>query len=74
MINYINKFGANGYKGLDPIGELFYECLNYYKDRGPTNEFAAALMTIGTAAFTVRDIARIGIPHTILDGYFPRPG
>jgi len=41
VINYINKFGANGYKAYDPIGELYYECLNYFKDRGPTAEFGA---------------------------------
>ncbi|HED16024.1 MAG TPA: hypothetical protein ENI64_04280 [Gammaproteobacteria bacterium] len=45
VINYINKFGANGYKAFDPIGELFYECLNYYKNRGPTPEFSADLVT-----------------------------
>ncbi len=38
VINYINKFGANGYKSYDPIGELYYECLNYFKNRGPTSE------------------------------------
>ena len=45
VINYINKFGANGYKSYDPIGELFYECLNYYKNRGPTPEYSAGLVT-----------------------------
>ncbi len=39
VINYINKFGANGYKSFDPIGELFYECLNYYKNRGRTTDY-----------------------------------
>ncbi|MBW2072778.1 MAG: hypothetical protein JRI89_16210, partial [Deltaproteobacteria bacterium] len=39
VINYLNKFGANGYKSYDPVGELFYECLNYYKNRGPTPEY-----------------------------------
>ncbi len=39
VINYINKFGANGYKSYDPIGELFYECLNYFRDKGPTSAF-----------------------------------
>ncbi len=43
VIMYLNKFGANGYKGCDPVGELFYECLNYYKDRGPTAEYSAGL-------------------------------
>lgn len=42
-INYINGFGRNGYKGRDPIGELFYECINYYKKRGPTAEYSTGL-------------------------------
>ncbi|MBF0145460.1 MAG: hypothetical protein HQL84_05960 [Magnetococcales bacterium] len=36
VINYLNRFGSNGYKSYDPIGELFYECINYFKNRGPT--------------------------------------
>ena len=40
-INYINKFGRNGYKSYDPIGELYYECLNYFKNRGPTAEYSS---------------------------------
>lgn len=43
VINYVNKFGANGYKSYDPVGELFYECLNYYKNRGRTPEYADGL-------------------------------
>ncbi|MFH0727569.1 MAG: PilC/PilY family type IV pilus protein [Pseudomonadota bacterium] len=43
VINYTNKFGANGYKSYDPAGELFYECLNYYKHRGLTPEYSSGL-------------------------------
>ena len=39
VINYLNRFGRNGYKSKDPVSELFYECLNYYKNRGPTANF-----------------------------------
>ena len=39
VVNYLNKFGRNGYKSKDPVGELYYECLNYYKNRGPTANF-----------------------------------
>ncbi len=39
VINYLNKFGANGYKSYDPAGELFYECINFFKNRGPTPEY-----------------------------------
>lgn len=42
-INYINGFGRNGYKGKDPIGEIFYECLNYFKARGPTAEYSSSI-------------------------------
>jgi Tfp pilus tip-associated adhesin PilY1 len=44
VINYLNKFGeAGGYKSLDPAGELFYECLRYFKHIGPTPEYASGL-------------------------------
>jgi Tfp pilus tip-associated adhesin PilY1 len=43
VINYINKFGAKRYKLYDPVGELFYECLNYFKNRGPTKEYLNGL-------------------------------
>ena len=39
VINYLNRFGRNGYKSKDPVSELFYECVNYYKNRGPTPNF-----------------------------------
>ena len=39
VINYLNRFGRNGYKSKDPVSELYYECLNYYKNRGPTANF-----------------------------------
>ena len=43
VINYLNKFGANGYKSYDPVSELYYECLNFYKNRGPTSEYYSGL-------------------------------
>jgi type IV pilus assembly protein PilY1 len=39
VINYLNRFGRNGYKSKDPVSELYYECLNYYKNRGPTPNY-----------------------------------
>ncbi len=36
-INYLNKFGEitrGGYKTFDPVGELFYATLRYYKNLG----------------------------------------
>ena len=43
VIDYLNKFGANGYKSNDPVSELYYECLNFYKNRGPTSEYYSGL-------------------------------
>lgn len=40
VINYLNKFGTTGtlgnYKGLDPVGELYYEALRYFQGLGPS--------------------------------------
>lgn len=36
LINYVNKFSEVGYKSYDPIGELFYESIRYFKNLGPT--------------------------------------
>ncbi len=38
VANYINKFSAPGYKSYDPIGELFYESIRYFKGLTPTAE------------------------------------
>lgn len=39
VINYLNKFGRSGiYKGLDPVGELYYEGLRYFQGKQPTPE------------------------------------
>jgi len=40
VINYINKFHYDGYKSFDPIGEMFYEVIRYFKNIGPTPEYA----------------------------------
>jgi type IV pilus assembly protein PilY1 len=41
IINYLNKFGANGYKSKDPVAELFYEGIRYFKNIGPTPEYSS---------------------------------
>ena len=53
VINYINKFGQNGYKSYDPVGELYYECLNFYKNRGPTSEYYTGLTVAEKDGFPV---------------------
>lgn len=45
VINYINKFGGNGYKGSDPAGELYYEALRYFKNLGITPEYSSGLVS-----------------------------
>ena len=40
VIAYINQFSDQGYKSYDPAGELFYESLNYFRNRGPTPEYS----------------------------------
>ncbi len=37
FLNYINKFGSIGtYKRYDPMGEMYYEAIRYYRNLGPT--------------------------------------
>ena len=40
VINYINRFHRDGYKSYDPVSELFYEAVRYFKHEGPTPEYA----------------------------------
>lgn len=53
VINYINKFGANGYKSYDPAGELFYEAIRYFKNLGPTPEYSSSLTAAMKDSFPV---------------------
>lgn len=40
VINYLNKFGyLQGYKSRDPISEMYYEAIRYFKNFGPTTEY-----------------------------------
>jgi Tfp pilus tip-associated adhesin PilY1 len=47
VINYINKFGYNaGYKSYDPISEMYYEIVRYFKKLGPsTDNYCTGLPT-----------------------------
>ncbi len=53
VINYINKFSDAAYKSLDPVGELFYESIRYFKHLGPTPEYSAGLSTGEMGGFQV---------------------
>jgi Tfp pilus tip-associated adhesin PilY1 len=52
VINYINKFGYNsGYKSSDPISEMYYEIVRYFKKLGPsTDNYCTGLPTVDDGA------------------------
>jgi len=55
VINYVNKFGQlnnNNYKDFDPVSELYYTALRYYKNQGNVPEYTA--MTGATQANRTR--------------------
>ncbi len=55
VINYVNKFAvkANGYKVFDPVSELFYEAIRYFKNLGPTLETYDGLNTSNNGGFPI---------------------
>ena len=45
VMNYLNKFGQitpGGYKTYDPVGELYYAAIRYFKNLGNVPEWTAA--------------------------------
>jgi Tfp pilus tip-associated adhesin PilY1 len=52
VINYINKFGYyDGYKTYDPISEMYYEIVRYFKNLGPSKDnYCTGLPTIDDGA------------------------
>ena len=53
VINYVNRFSEYGYKSYDPVGELFYESLRYFKNLGRTPEYANGLTNAEKGGFPV---------------------
>ena len=53
VINFINQFSNPGYKSYDPVSELFYESIRYYKNLGPTPEYSSSLATGENGGFPV---------------------
>jgi len=52
IINYINKFAyASGYKGIDPIGEMYYEVVRYFKNLTPSVDKYCSGFTDFTAGY-----------------------
>ncbi|MBB3195715.1 pilus assembly protein [Roseateles terrae] len=43
VMNYLNKFGnaTNNYKTYDPVGELYYSALRYYRNLGNVPEYSS---------------------------------
>ena len=42
VINYLNKFGASGsYKSYDPVGELYYAALRYFRHLGNVDAYSS---------------------------------
>jgi type IV pilus assembly protein PilY1 len=42
VINYLNNFGYNsGYKTYDPVGELYYTAIRYFKNQGNVASYTA---------------------------------
>ncbi|MEJ2755208.1 MAG: hypothetical protein P8104_05080, partial [Gammaproteobacteria bacterium] len=39
VINFINKFDDNGYRNHDPVANVYYESLRYFKHNGSTTEY-----------------------------------
>ncbi len=53
VINYVNRFSKYGYKSKDPVSELFYESLRYFKNLGRTPEYADGLTDDEKGGFPV---------------------
>ena len=57
VINYINKFAYSaGYKGYDPMGELYYEVVRYFRNLTPSdNNYCHGLTTTPLGSFSNGD-------------------
>ena len=52
VINYLNRFHRDGYKSHDPVSELFYEAIRYFKHIGRTPEYADGAPTGNFPVYT----------------------
>ncbi|MES2072679.1 MAG: PilC/PilY family type IV pilus protein [Pseudomonadota bacterium] len=54
VVNYLNQFGyASGYKGYDPMAELYYEALRYLRKMSPTPQAISSYTTAMVDGFPV---------------------
>jgi type IV pilus assembly protein PilY1 len=52
LMNYLNKFGfASGYKGNDPLSELYYTSLRYLRGAGLPGEYTSSTTAAGLDGF-----------------------
>ncbi len=61
VINYLNKFGQlnnNNYKSFDPVSEMYYTALRYYRNLGSVPEYTA----MGAADAATRTTYLDGFP------------
>ncbi len=55
VINYLNKFGlyANSYKTYDPVGEMYYTVLRYFRKKGSVSAYSSGYTTSMSEDFPV---------------------
>ena len=55
VINYLNKFGITspGYKTYDPVSELYYTAIRYFKNQGGVASYTSGLTTAMKDGFPV---------------------
>jgi type IV pilus assembly protein PilY1 len=55
VINYLNKFGltAPGYKTNDPVSELYYAAIRYFKNQGNVSSYTSGLDALKLDGFPV---------------------
>jgi type IV pilus assembly protein PilY1 len=60
VINYLNKFGLTSktYKGNDPVGELYYASLRYFKNQGNVAAYTSNLDDAKKDGFPVIDFKK----------------
>ncbi len=63
IINYINQFSEAGYKQGDPVSELFYENIRYFKNLGPTPEYSSGLSSGEYGGFQIVNSWQDPIQH-----------
>lgn len=54
VINYLNQFGyTSGYKGNDPVGELYYAAQLYFRNQPFPNNYTSSASVAGVDGFPV---------------------